>query len=233
MPQTDNDILAQLIERVEGKYFGKYRGVVTDNQDPDNLGRVRAKVPRLLADEETGWALPAFIYGGKSEQGLYAVPDVDAGVWIEFEGGDLSYPIWTGTWYTSGAVPESAQPGQKVLKTKSGHKIVLDDDAGSLAITDSNGNSIAMDSGVIKVSAGQATKIIIDAPQVELVENASHALVFGDSLLQYLNQLVQAYQSHTHPGQSVAAFGPVTPAPPVPPMSPATPDLLSMKVKAG
>jgi len=50
MPQTDNDILAQLIERVESKYFGKYRGVVTDNQDPDNLGRIKAKVPRLLGE---------------------------------------------------------------------------------------------------------------------------------------------------------------------------------------
>ena len=97
----NEEILARLIERVESRYFGKYRGQVTDNNDPDNLGRLRAKVPRVLGDEETGWALPAFIYGGASEQGLYAVPDVGAGVWIEFEGGDLSYPIWTGTWFTT------------------------------------------------------------------------------------------------------------------------------------
>jgi hypothetical protein len=233
MPQTDNDILAQLIERVEGKYFGKYRGVVTDNQDPDNLGRIKAKVPRLLAEEELGWALPAFIYGGKSEQGFYAVPDVDAGVWIEFEGGDLSYPIWTGTWYTSGAIPESAQPGQKVLKTKAGHKNILDDDAGTLEITDSNGNSMTMDSSVIKVSAGSATKIVIEAPNIELVENATHPLVFGDNLLQYLNQLVQIFQSHMHPGEMALGVFPVTPAPPVPPFPPATPSLLSVKVKTG
>src|SRR3954465_8937613 len=127
MVTATDEILARLIEWVEGRYFGKYRGRVTDNSDPDNLGRRRAKVPRLLGDQETGWALPAFPYGGASEQGLFAVPDVGAGVWIEFEGGDLSYPIWSGTWYTTGAVPESAQPAQKVLKTKSGHKIVLDD----------------------------------------------------------------------------------------------------------
>lgn len=153
MAATD-EILARLIERVEGRYYGKYRGQVTDNSDPDNLGRVKAKVPRLLGDEETGWALPAFIYGGAGEQGLFAVPDVGAGVWIEFEGGDLSYPIWSGTWYTSGAIPESAKPGQKVLKTKSGHKIVLDDDGGSLEITDSNGNSIKMDSEGIAITSG-------------------------------------------------------------------------------
>ena len=63
---------------------------------------MKAGVPRLLGDSETtGWALPAFAYGGASEQGLFAVPDLGAGVWIEFEGGDLSYPIWSGTWYTT------------------------------------------------------------------------------------------------------------------------------------
>lgn len=226
------DILTQLVERVEGRYYGKYRGQVTDNADPDNLGRLRAKVPSLLGDEETGWALPAFIYGGAAEQGFYAVPDVGAGVWIEFESGDLSFPIWSGTWYTSGAVPESVQPGQKVLKTKSGHTIILDDDRDRVEITDSNGNSIAMDSTVIKISAGSATQIVIEAPQIELVENAAHPLVFGDSLLQYLNQLVNLYQSHVHPGQVAGPF-PVTPAPPVPPLPPADPSLLSTKVKTG
>jgi uncharacterized protein involved in type VI secretion and phage assembly len=169
--QTE-EMLARLIERVEGRYFGKYRGVVTDNEDPDNLGRVKAKVPRVLGDEETGWALPAFIYGGKSEQGLYAVPDVDAGVWIEFEGGDLSYPIWTGTWFTSGAIPESAQPGQKVFKTKSGHKIVLDDDAESIEITDSNGNSIKMDSNGIEITDSNGNSIKMASGGVSVNDGA-------------------------------------------------------------
>src|SRR5437667_10641619 len=101
MPQTDNDILAQLIERVEGKYFGKYRGVVTDNSDPDNLGRIKAKVPKLLDQEEIGWALQAFIHGGQSEQGFFAVPDNNAGVRIEFDGRDLGYTMRTGNRFTS------------------------------------------------------------------------------------------------------------------------------------
>jgi hypothetical protein len=229
---STEEILARLIERVESRYFGRYRGQVTDNGDPDNLGRVRAKVPKVLGDEETGWALPAFIYGGAAEQGLFAVPDVGAGVWIEFEGGDLSYPLWTGTWYTSGAIPESAQPGKKVLKTKSGHKIVLDDDGGSMEITDSNGNSIAMDANAIKITAGSATTIVIDAPQIQLVDGGSHPLVFGDSLLEYLNQIAQLYQTHMHPGE-VAGIIPVTPAPPQPPFPPADPSLLSTKVTTG
>jgi uncharacterized protein involved in type VI secretion and phage assembly len=225
-------VIARLVERVEGRFFGKYRGQVTDNNDPDNLGRIKAKVPRVLSDEESGWALPAFIYGGSSEQGLFALPDVGAGVWIEFEGGDLSYPVWTGTWYTSGAIPESAQPGKKVLKTKSGHKIVLDDDGGTLEVTDSNANTVTMDANTIKIAAGNATTIVVDAPQIQLVDGASHALVFGDELLQYLNQIVQMYQSHMHPGQTAGPF-PVTPAPPTPPMPSPTPSLLSTKVTTG
>jgi hypothetical protein len=232
MITSTDDILARLIERVERRYFGKYRGAVTDNSDPDNLGRLRAKVPRVLGDEETGWALPAFAYGGASEQGLSLVPDVGAGVWIEFEGGDLSYPIWTGTWFTTGDIPESAQPGKKVLKTKSGHKLVLDDDAGTLEITDSNSNTITMDSNTIKIAAGSAVKIVIEAPQIELVEGAAHPVVFGDNLLEYLNQIAQMYQSHVHPLQTVLGI-PVTPAPPVPPFPPATPSMLSLKVKTG
>jgi len=229
--ETDQ-VLARLVERVESRYFGKYRGQVTDNNDPDNLGRVKAKVPRVLGDEESGWALPAFCYGGASEQGFFAVPDIGAGVWIEFEGGDLSYPIWSGTWYTSGAIPESAQPPQKVLKTKSGHKIVLDDDQGSLTITDSNDNSIAMDNQSIRITAGGATQIVIDAQQIQLVNGASHPLVFGDQLLQYLTQMVQIYQTHMHPGQTAGPV-PVTPAPPTPPMNPPDPGLLSQIVTTG
>ena len=175
MTQTD-DILVRLIERIEGRYYGKYRGQVTDNSDPDNLGRIKANVPSLLGSEETGWALPAFAYGGASDQGLFAVPDVGAGVWIEFEGGDLSYPIWSGTWYSSNAIPELAQPGKKVLKSASGHKIVLDDDAGSLEITDSNGNSIKMDSSGIEIADSNGNSIKMTASGVSINNGAMEVM---------------------------------------------------------
>jgi hypothetical protein len=149
-----DEILARLIERVERRHFGKFRGLVSNNKDPENLGRIKAKVPGLLGDVETGWALPAFPYGGAKDQGFFAIPDVQAGVWVEFEGGDLSYPVWTGTWLASGWAPESASPDQKVLKTKKGHKIVMDDSAGTLNISDSNGNSITMDSNGITLTNG-------------------------------------------------------------------------------
>jgi hypothetical protein len=230
--QTES-VLARLIERVEGRYYGKYRGTVSDNNDPSNLGRVKANVPRLLGDSETtGWALPAFAYGGAAEQGLFAVPDVGAGVWIEFEGGELRFPIWSGTWYTSGSIPESAQPGKKVLKTKSGHKIVLDDDGKSLSITDSAGNSVTMDENTITIAVGDATKVVVDAPAIELA-GSFHPVAFGDQILQYLTQLVQSFNIHTHPGEISAGMFPVSPMMPTPPLQPPTSAIFSSKVTAG
>jgi len=172
IPSPTDDVLTRLIERVDGRYYGKYRGLVTDNKDPDNLGRLKAKVPRLLGDEPTGWALPAFAYGGAKEQGLFAVPDVGAGVWIEFEGGDLSYPLWTGTWYGTGAIPESAKPGKKVWKTTSGHKLVLDDDGKTLLLADANGNSITMDANGIAITDANGNSIALTASGISVNNGA-------------------------------------------------------------
>ena len=227
------ELLARLIERVENRHYGKYRGEVVDNADPDDLGRIKAKVQRLVHDEELGWAMPAFPYGGIGEQGFFAVPDVGASVWIEFEGGDLSFPIWSGTWYGDGELPEGADFNKKVWKTSTGHKVVLDDDEKTLEITDANDNTVLMENSKITIAAGSATKIIVEAPQIELVENASHPLVFGDDLVQYLTKLVQMIQTHTHPGELALGVFPVTPMVPGAVFESPTPALLSTKVKTG
>jgi len=227
--QTD-DVVARLVDRVDGRYFGKYRGVVSANDDPLKLGRVRATVARLFGTGKTGWALPAFAFAGP-KQGFYAIPEVGAGVWIEFEEGDLSYPIWTGCWFGSDQLPDKAVPAAKVLRTAGGHTIVLDDAGKSLTITDANGNAIAMDGSQIAITAGKATKVVVTAPAVELAGNA-HPIAFGDEVVKYLTQLVQMFQTHMHPGQTAGPF-PVTPSAPAPPLPPVPPTISSMKVKAG
>jgi uncharacterized protein involved in type VI secretion and phage assembly len=177
-------LMARVLEKVEHRYFGKYRGFVTDNQDPDNLGRIRAKVPMLLKDEETGWALPCVPYGGAAEQGWFAVPDVNAGVWVEFEAGNLAYPIWVGTWWSSGEIPESATPDKKVLKTKSGNKIVLDDTSGSEAIeiSDASGsNTVKLDANAIEVTRGSNT-VKIDDSSIELSRSGKSVKITGSSV---------------------------------------------------
>lgn len=137
------------------RHYGKYRGIVVDNEDPNNLGRIKARVPEVLADVETGWALPCAPYAGNDE-GLFAVPPVDAGVWIEFEAGDASRPLWSGCWWGDGQLPDQATPPIKVLKTASGHTITLDDTEGSekIEITDKEGSKIVMDQSGIELSKG-------------------------------------------------------------------------------
>src|SRR3712207_6679959 len=74
--------------------YGKYRGKVTDNNDPLQIGRIRAKVPTVFDEEVTGWALPSVPYAG-SGVGFFFVPPKDANVGIELEGENADYLIWT------------------------------------------------------------------------------------------------------------------------------------------
>lgn len=117
------------------------------------------------------------------------------------------------------------------IKDQQNNKVVLDSNGITVEDFGSNQVTLAANSGLLTVKG--TTKVVVDAPQIELVSGAAHPLVFGDSLLTYLNQLVQMFNTHMHPGELALGALPVTPAPPVPPMPPATPSLLSLKVKTG
>lgn len=97
--------------------FGKYRGKVVDNIDPLKLGRLTVIVP-AVSDLPISWAMPCVPYAGRNV-GFFALPPIAANVWIEFEGGDLDYPIWTGCFWGDGELPvKSAVPTSKVIKTE-------------------------------------------------------------------------------------------------------------------
>ncbi len=97
--------------------FGKYRGKVVDNIDPLMLGRLTVIVP-AVSDLPISWAMPCVPYAGRNV-GFFALPPIAANVWIEFEGGDLNYPIWTGCFWGEGELPvKSAVPTSKVIKTE-------------------------------------------------------------------------------------------------------------------
>jgi uncharacterized protein involved in type VI secretion and phage assembly len=116
------DIMNDPARRSEGRFFGKYRGLVKDNKDPQGLGRIQATVP-AISGMTTNWALPCTPYAGASV-GFYTMPPVGAKVWIEFEGGDPTFPIWSGCFWQTGEVPAEVKtnnddPSQvKVLKTR-------------------------------------------------------------------------------------------------------------------
>lgn len=219
------------------RHYGKYRGTVTNNQDPRHQGRVRATVPEILGEVETGWALPSSPYASE-KTGAFTVPPVGAGVWMEFEAGDVSRPIWTGCWWASEKLPtdeagSAATPDVKVWRSEQGLLLALHDDSQTIALSDSSGANILkieVQQGVVTLKA--TTKVVVDAPQIELVANAAHPGVFGDNLMTYLNQLVTLFNAHMHPGEVAGPF-PVTPMIPAAPFTAPTPDLISMKVKLG
>jgi hypothetical protein len=218
--------------------FGKYRGIVVDVDDPWSQGRIKAKVPQLLGDEVTGWALPCAPYAGDGV-GIHAIPPVGAGVWIEFEGGNIDFPIWVGGWWGSDQIPEDhegrqATPKQKTVRSETGLHVQLDDDRRVITVSDQGGDNrveITIDQGIIRVQATQ--KVVVDAARIELVDRARHPLAYGDDLIQYLNQLVNLYNTHLHTGETVGGVVPVTPAPPTIPFPVATPALHSQRVTTG
>jgi hypothetical protein len=233
VPASANDT-ADLTTR----YYGKYRGTVSNVDDPLKLGRVKALVPSVLDVEESGWALPSLPFAGPT-MGMYTVPPVGAGVWIEFEAGDPSLPVWTGCFWSSGQLPKDesgtdATPPVRIIQSEKGLLVALNDDSQTISISDANGtNLLKIEAQAGKITVQAQTKVIVEAPQIELVDGASHPLVFGDELTTYLSQLVTMFNTHLHPGELAAGVLPVTPAPPVPPLQPPTPALLSMKVKTG
>lgn len=154
-------------------FYGKYRGIVTDNRDPLTLGRVRARVPDVYGEEESGWAMPSMPYAGKGV-GLFLIPPVDASVWFEFEHGDPDYPIWTGCFWAQGEVP--ATPGaaeMKVLKTDAG-TITIDDTpgAGGITIETTAGMKIVLNAQGIEINDGQGGSIKFSGPQVSINNGA-------------------------------------------------------------
>ena len=145
----ENDAYDQVLDWVRSHYFGKYRGTVTDNADPTSRGRIKVKVPALLGELDV-WAMACVPYAG-SGVGFYAIPEPGTGVWIEFEGGDLSYPIWTGCWWADGEVPDQVGPPVKIWKTKS-LTVRLDDGEKEALVKNSGGSSIKLAREVVTKS---------------------------------------------------------------------------------
>lgn len=90
------------------RFWGKYRGKVATNKDPLHLGRIQVTVPAIFGEGRLSWALPCTPYAGKNV-GLFMIPPLDANVWVEFEGGDPDYPIWSGCFWGQNELPQNAR----------------------------------------------------------------------------------------------------------------------------
>ena len=112
----NDDLSQELFTWIKGHFFGKYRGTVTDNEDKSNRGRLKVRVPAVLGDVEA-WAMPCVPYAGK-KVGFYSLPEDGTGVWVEFEAGDPSYPIWSGCFWADNELPDPGGAPIKIWKTE-------------------------------------------------------------------------------------------------------------------
>ena len=231
---TLEQLLKLFEERVQNRFFGKYAGVVTDVEDPLEIGRLRARVPAVLGETaETGWALPCAPFGGGKDRGFLMLPEVGDTVWIEFAAGDVSQPIWTGAFWgapdsagqqddlaeeAGSEVPTAedakAGPGRHVLRTAAGHRLLLDDE-GDIVLTHGSDKAevrltkdgeVEIKGGKVEIHITRQGEVVINAAKIKLGEDnkASEPLVLGNAFMQLFN-------THVHPTPSGPSLPPTPP----------------------
>jgi len=164
------------------QFFGKYKGVVTDNKDTMFSGRVRAKVNEVFGDNECGWATACLPFAGP-QMGFFAIPPVGAGVFIEFEGGDPDRPIWSGGWLSLSDIDPAANvpvPYKKlIIKTEGGTSITLDDtpQTGGITFKTADGPSLTLSALGTVIDGGQPPGSITIKAGMGQIKIAAEGLV--------------------------------------------------------
>lgn len=198
-------------EREVGRVNGVAAGIVTNNQDPDGLGRVKVKFPWLSDDNETDWLRIATLMAG-SDRGSFFLPEVDDEVLVAFEHGDINRPFVIGAlWNGVDNPPETNSGGQNNIRkirsrsgheiifddngaagqekfeihTNGGHRIVLDDSLGGekIEIVDKSGsNKVAIDSVQNSITIESGLQLKIKAQIIEIEAGAAMTLKAGATL---------------------------------------------------
>jgi hypothetical protein len=162
------------------KYYGKYRGLVVENIDPEQIGRVLVQVPDVLGELPSSWAMPCVPAAG-IQSGCFIVPPIGSQVWVEFEQGDPDYPIWTGGFWGVVAdvpvfaiAPPAIPPGQNIVLQTSGQNMILVSDApptpvtGGIVLKSVSGAMIVVNETGIYISNGQGATITLIGPTVDV-----------------------------------------------------------------
>lgn len=232
-------VVADLIQKVERRFYGKYRGFVVNNRDPKRLGRLTLRIPSVLGPQVTsGWAMPCLPYGGQKNQGFWCIPEVGAGVWVEFEEGDLEFPIWVGTFWSepggTSEIPtlndangkehtnEQEQPTRKILKTNKGHTIQFEDADREEMVTiveATHKHVVTLNKDGIHITDGvNGNTIMLGKDGIQIGSSgASEPFVLGKQFKTKVDNFLKALQAHTHtsavPGTPTSAPLPLPPAP--------------------
>jgi uncharacterized protein involved in type VI secretion and phage assembly len=161
-------------------YYGKYRGMVINNIDPLQIGRLQVQAPDVAGLMPSSWAMPCFPLTGK-QMGSYMIPQIGAGVWVEFEQGNPDYPIWSGCWFGSVAeVPALALAGNPVspnivLQTALQNSVVVSDlpgPTGGIMLKSTTGATIIVNDTGIYIQNGKGASLIMVGPTVNVNNGA-------------------------------------------------------------
>jgi uncharacterized protein involved in type VI secretion and phage assembly len=162
------------------QFWGKYRGTVVNNIDPMMMGRIQAIVPDVSNVVLTSWAMPCLPVAG-IQTGIYTVPIIGSGVWIEFEKGDPDYPIWTGCFYGSAAeVPALALTVPPVIpgitmQTPLQNGVSINDvpgPLGGIVIKSATGATLIVNDTGIYIQNGKGASIVMVGPAVTINNGA-------------------------------------------------------------
>jgi uncharacterized protein involved in type VI secretion and phage assembly len=165
------------------QYFGKYRATVTNNTDPLMRGRLMLKVPDVPGFLASIWAEACVPLAGPAgpPMGIYLVPPVGTGVWVEFEKGDPGLPVWVGCrWGGSAEIPPLSGTGLAgspniVIQSEGQHSIVISDlpgPGGGLILKSKTGASIIINDTGIFIQNGKGAGIILEGPSVNINNGA-------------------------------------------------------------
>jgi len=165
------------------RFYGKYRGLVIENIDPEQIGRVLLQVPDVLGATPSSWAMPCVPVAG-IQAGCFLVPPIGSQVWVEFEHGDSGYPIWTGGfWERMADVPVFANapppiaPGQNIVLQTTGQNMIMVSDAppgpvtGGVVLKSACGATIVINETGIYISNGKGATITLIGAAVTLSDS--------------------------------------------------------------
>jgi hypothetical protein len=162
------------------RFYGKYRGIVIDNVDPEQIGRVLVQVSAVMGEIPSSWAMPCVPAAG-IQAGCFVLPPIGSQVWVEFEQGDPDYPIWTGGFWGLVAevpllatAPPAIPPGQNICLQTTGQNTLLISDApptpvtGGIVLKSVSGAMIVVNETGIYITNGQGATITMIGPAVDI-----------------------------------------------------------------
>jgi hypothetical protein len=165
----------------EGKFIGKYRATVVNNIDPEMRGRLMLVIPDVSSLIPSTWAEACVPLAGPTgpPMGVYMVPPIGAGVWVEFENGDPNYPVWVGCrWGLPSDIPPLALAGLPglpniVLSSITQNQIVISDNPLiGITIMSATGASIIINEVGIVIQNGKGAVISMVGPMVDINNTA-------------------------------------------------------------